>query len=211
MPQTPLVGCSFENLNPFELYTEIDDTTGQPKDGALKPLLNKIILSNLRGLNTFLDVRSPDKLTEFRALGTSLTYALFAEGAPLKIVHLPNTVTTLIFIQNKNLTKIIKDTPIVAEIVNNNLVYKNSSTYEGLYVEGLTDYVDSIETRGLGSPITEIDIEGDAMGYDSYTLLNNLVLQKYGSGVGNALAIKMTDVNWSPYTQVEYGEKKADG
>lgn len=197
-----------ENLNPFELYTEIDDATGLPKDGALKPLLNKIILSNLRGLNTYLDVRSPDKLTEFRALGTSLTYALFAEGAPLRIVHLPESVQKLIFIQNKNLTKIIKSAPIVAEMDGDNLVYKNPSTYEGLYVAGLTDYIDSIENRGQGSPIEEIDIEGDAMGYDSYTLLNNLVLQKYGSGVDKRLAIKMTDVNWSPYIQVEYGENK---
>ena len=199
-----------ENLNPFELYTEVDDSTGLPKDGALKPLLNKIILSNLYGLNTFLDVRSPDKLTEFRALGTSLTYALFAEGAPLRIVHLPKSVTRLIFIQNKNLTKIIKTEPVVAEMVGDNLVYKDSSEYEGLYVAGVTDYVDSIENRGKGSPVTEIDMEGDAMGYDSYTLLNNLVLQKYGSGTGNRLAIKMTDVNWSPYVQVEYGESKDD-
>lgn len=204
-----------EPLNPFELYTEVDDQTGLPKDGALKSLLNKIILSNLRGLNTFLDVRSPDKLTEFRALGTSLTYALFAEGAPLKIVHLPNTVTRLIFIQNKNLNKIIKATPVVADMVNGDLVYRNASTYEGLYVAGLTDYDSVSGTRGQGSLITEIDFEGDAMGYDSYTILNNLVLQKYNPNDANSrenrLQIKMTDVKWSPYTQVEYGEAKQTG
>jgi len=192
-----------ENLNPFELYTELDDQTGLPKDGALKPLLNKIILSNLRGLNTFLDVRSPDKLTEFRALGTSLTYALFAEGAPLRIVHLPNTVTRLLFIQNKNLTKILKTPPVVADMIDNNLIYRDSTTYEGLYVAGLTDYDPISGSRSQGSPITEIDFEGDAMGYDSYTILNNLVLQKKATTLEereNRLRIKMTDINWTPYT-----------
>ena len=200
-----------ENLNPFELYTELDDQTGLPKDGALKPLLNKIILSNLRGLNTFLDVRSPDKLTEFRALGTSLTYALFAEGAPLRIVHLPNTVTRLLFIQNKNLTKILKTPPVVADMIDNNLIYRDPTTYEGLYVAGLTDYDPISGPRSQGSPITEIDFEGDAMGYDSYTILNNLVLQKKATTLEereNRLRIKMTDINWTPYTQVEYGESK---
>ena len=199
-----------ENLNPFELYTEVDDATGLPKDGCEKPLLEKIIFSNMRGMNFFQDVRSADKLNEFRALGTSLTYALFAEGAPLKTVHLPNTVERLVFIQNKNLDKIITTAPVVADMVNGNLVYRNHETYEGLYVAGVTDYVDSLSNRGTGCPVNEIDMEGDAMGYDSYTILNNLVLLKNGSGRGNRLSIKMTEVNWTPYTQVEYGESKQD-
>jgi len=65
----------------------------------------------LQGLKDYLNIKSPDKLTEFRALGTELQYALFAEGAPLNTVHLPNTVQRLIFIQNKNLTKILTETP----------------------------------------------------------------------------------------------------
>lgn len=200
-----------ENLNPFELYCDVDDATGKVKEASTKSLLTKIILSNLRGLNTFLDVRSPDKLTEFRALGTSLTYALFAEGAPLNTVHLPDTTQRIIFIQNKNLNKILKTEPVVATMVDGDLIYEDHETYEGLYIEGLTDYDPISGSKGLGSNVSEIDIEGDSMRYDSYTILNNLVLQKKPISPTQdqqRLSIKMLDVNWSPYTQVEYGESK---
>jgi len=56
---------------------------------------------------------------------------------------------------------------------NNNIVYKPHESYEGLFVDGLTNYNSGMDHGG--SPIWEIDIEGDAMGYGSYTLLNNLV------------------------------------
>ncbi len=201
-----------DKLDPFDLCTGVNDETGLPDRNADKSLLTKIILSNIRSLakpdRDILDVRSPQKLTEFRALGTALSSVLFAEGAPLKIVHLPNTIERIIFIQNKDLTKILSTTPVVATMVNDELIYNDPSSYEGLYIAGVTDYVDSLENRGTGSPVNEIDIEGDAMGYDSYKILNNVVLKKNGSGRGNRLSIKMTDVNWTPYTQVEYGESK---
>lgn len=211
-----------ENLNPFELYCDYDDAKGAIKEGSEKPLLSKIVLSNLRGLNVFQDIRSPEKLEEFRALGTSLPYALFADGAPLNTVHLPATTTMIRFVQNKSLTKLLTSAPQVIEMngnqaaydQNGNLIYKPHASYEGLYIAGVTDYVDSLENRGQGSPVTEIDIEGDALGYGSYIILNNLVLQKKvpdGSGRNNRLSIKMADVNWTPYTQVEYGEEKQDG
>lgn len=201
-----------DKLDPFNLCTSVNDETGLPDKDSDKSLLTKIILTNIRSLTKpdrdILDVRSPGKLQEFRALGTFLSSVLFGEGAPLKIVHLPSTMERIIFIQNKNLTKILTEKPVVADMVDDELVYRDSETYEGLYIEGVTDYQDSPQKRGQGSPVNEIDIEGDAMGYDSYKILNNVVLQKKGSGRGNRLSIKMTEVNWTPYVQVEYGEVK---
>ena len=198
-----------ETLDPFKMYTDIDEETGLPIDGSEKPLLEKIILTNVRGANGNLDVRSPEKLREFRALGTNLTKVLFADGAPLDTVHLPNTIQELYFIQNKNLNRILTDTPVVAELEGNNLVYKDPSVYEGLFIDGLTNYTPAM--NGQGSPISTIDFEGVNMGYDSYTILKDLVSEKLGSGREKQLHIKMTEVNWTPYVQVEYGEDKATG
>ena len=172
-----------------------------------KPLLQKINLSHLRNFDTFIDITNPKKLREFRALDTKIKYALFADGAPLAIVHLPSTVTRLKFIENKNLTRILKSAPVVADMVNGELVYRNENTYSGLYVEGLTDYVDGnpVKAQELG----EIEFEGDAMGYDSYTILKNAVTIKQPTG--GRLKIRMDDVNWNPYTMVEYGETKQEG
>ena len=199
---------SNEVLNPFELFTGIDEDTGLPIDGAKKPLLEKIILTNMRGVNMDLDVRSPEKLREFRALGTNLPKVLFANGAPLDTVHLPNTIKELYFIQNKNLTKILTETPVVADVVDNKLVNRDAETFKGLFIDGLTNYTPDMAEKG--SPIEVINFEGVNMGYDSYTLLKNLVSEKLGSGRANQLHIKMTEVNWTPYVQVEYGEDKND-
>lgn len=193
-----------ETLNPLELYTEVGMDGVTPKPGHEKSLLQKINLTNMRGVNTYLDVRSPQKLEEFRALGTSLRYALFADGAPLNTVHLPNTITQLTFAHNKELKKILTSTPVVAEMENGVLTYKPHADYEGLFVDGITNY----DGVSKGSLITEISFDGDALGYGSYTILKNLVDRKNGTGRANRLSIRMADVNWTPYVQVEYGEEK---
>lgn len=197
-----------ETLDPFNLYTEVDGN-GKVKAGHEKSLLQKINLSHLRGLNKYLDVRSPDKLQEFRALDTSLKYALFADGAPLNTVHLPNTVTRLVFNQNKELKKLITSTPQVAYMDNGVLTYYPHESYEGLFVDGVTNYTDAM--AGQGSPITELSFEGDALGYGSYTILKNVVARKNGTGRTNRLKIRMADIAWTPYVQVEYGETKIAG
>ena len=200
-----------EKLNPLELDTEVN-ADGTVKAGHEKSLLRKIILTNVKGVDTYLDVRSPNKLEEFRALGTSLRYALFADGAPLNTVHLPNTVTQLAFTQNKELKKLITSTPVVADMTvnaetgKNELVYRPHESYEGLFVDGVTNYTPNL--AGTGSPITEISFDGDALGYGSYTILKNIVDLKNGTGRANRLKIRMADVTWTPYVQVEYGESK---
>ena len=195
-----------ETLNPFNLHTEVN-VDGTVKAGDEKSLLQKINLTHLRNLETYLDVRSPDKLEEFRALDTRLTYVLFADGAPLNTVHLPNTVTRLIFNQNKELKKLLTETPIVAELIDGELVYRPHEEYEGLFIDGVTNYTSAL--NGQGSPIGEISFEGDALGYGSYTILKNVVYEKQGTE--NRLTIRMADINWTPYVQVEYGEVKRSG
>ncbi len=201
-----------ETLHPLELYTEVNKD-GSVKAGHEKPLLQKINLTNMRGVDTYLDVRSPQKLEEFRALGTQLRYALFAEGAPLNTIHLPNTITRLVLTQNKELKKIItsRQAPVVADMVDGELVYRPHEEYEGLFVDGLTNYDAAIDGKGIDSPIAEISLDGDALGYGSYTILKNLVDRKNGAGRTSRLSIRMADVTWTPYVQVEYGEEKLAG
>ena len=195
-----------ETLDPFNLYTEVN-VDGTVKAGHEKSLLRKINLNHLRNLNKYLDVRSPDKLEEFRALDTGLTYALFADGAPLNTVHLPASVKSLTFNHNKELKKLITETPVVAELINGELVYRPHEEYEGLFVDGVTNYTN--EMAGQGSLIEELSFEGDALGYGSYIILKNVVSKK--NGTANRLSIRMADVNWTPYVQVEYGEVKQIG
>lgn len=199
-------------LDPFDLQTEVD-IQGNVKAGHEKYLLEKIVLTNVNlttsaGQPRNMDVRSASKLREFRALGnTNLAYVLFADGAPLDTVHLPDTVTRIIFKENKNLKKILRETPvIVTEMIDGEPVYADRSTYEGLFIDGVTNYTNSM--AGGGSFISEISFDGDALGYGSYEILNNVVQRKNGTGRANRLKIRMADVHWSPYIQVEYGEEK---
>lgn len=174
-----------EQLDPFNLHTE------KKSDGVTdkKPLLQKIILSNMVSLDKNLDTRGAGKLQEFRALGTKLKGVTFADGAPLDTVHLPNYVESLNFVENKNLTKLLKIKPVV---LNNDNSYKNHEDYEGLYIEGLTDYQDSM--AGRGSLINAVKFQGDALGYGSYEILRNLFNLKNGSGRTNRLKANFVDV-----------------
>ena len=215
-----------EGLNPFNLHTEVN-IDGNVKPGDEKSLLEKIILTNVKGVNMELDVRSPDKLKEFRALGTNLKYVLFADGAPLKIVHLPNTVTRIIFNQNKDLTKVLHETPVVVDMLYPNgtstptdpndpleigtMTYRDPATYEGLFIDGVTNYQAGWVEGDNDTKITEISFDGDALGYGSYEILHNVVMRKYGTPKDNRLKIRMADVSWTPYVQVEYGEAKIAG
>jgi len=174
-----------ETLDPFNLHTE------KKTDGVTdkKPLLQKIILSNMTTLDKNLDTRGAGKLQEFRALGTKLRGVSFADGAPLDTVHLPNYVESLNFIENKNLTKLLRVKPVVLKPDN---TYKDHEEYEGLYIEGVTDYEDSM--AGRGSLINAVKFQGDALGYGSYEILRNLYNLKSGSGRTNRLKANFIDV-----------------
>jgi len=165
-----------ETLDPFNLDAEIDDATGQVKSGHEKSLLQFVNLTNVSKIGTNdstrkIDLRAADKLQEFRALGTQLTYVQFADGAPLTTVHLPSSTSRILFIQNKNLTKLITSTPTVIDMDVWNetgvVQYRPHEEYEGLFIDSVTNY-NAEAQHGNGSAVIEISIEGDNLGYGSY-------------------------------------------
>ena len=203
-----------EKPNPLDLSASVDPDGSIPNSNK-KPLLEKIVLTSMTGISDGIDVRAATRLKEFRALNTQLPSVLFASGAPLTTVHLPRTTTELIFNENKDLTKILRTAPTVLDYnseTNEVTAYRDPASYAGLYVAGLTDVVDDASNLSSGSALQEISFSGDAMNYDSYEILRNVVHQKYNTGrTEGRLKIRMTDVNWSPYVQVEYGEEKKSG
>ena len=200
-----------EKPSPLDLSASADPDGSIPASNK-KPLLEKIILTGMSGISDGLDVRGATQLKEFRALNTQLPSVQFASGAPLTTIHLPSSTTELIFNENKDLTKILRSAPNILTydpIANEVTAYNDPANYAGLYVAGLTDVVDDANNVGIGSNLQEISFSGDNMAYDSYEILRNVVHQKQGTGRSEGrLKIRMTDVVWSPYVQVEYGEDK---
>ena len=159
-----------------------------------KALLQRINLTNVTQLAEAIDVSGSDKLREFRALGSQITYALFAEGAPLDTIHLPKTVSRIDLTEAKELKRILTSKPVVFE--------QPRDSYTGLYIEGLTD----MNEETFSTAINRINIIGGNLGYDSYKLLENAVKIKDREATeGTRLRINMEEVNWSPYIAVEIG------
>ncbi len=169
------------------------------------PLLKSV---NISKLNRFVDelpelVHSA-KLQEFRALGSAIERTNFASGAPLRTVHLPATMTTISLVQNQELKKILTSTPVVV-IDNGDGTYTPNDpvNYEGLYIEGVTDYVAT--NVNTGHKISTLEIAGGGLGYNSYTILKNLYSLKNQATVNETLSIGLTDVEWTPYVVVDKG------
>jgi len=176
----------------------LNDSAYIVKDGKTilnpdrKALLQRINLTNVTSLAEYIDVSGSDKLREFRALGTQITYALFAEGAPLDTIHLPASVTRIDLTEARNLTRILTSKPVVFE--------QNRDTYTGLYIEGVTDLTSAVSSTALG----RINIVGGALGYDSYKLLTNAIeIKERENSEGTRLRINLENVEWSPYIAVE--------
>ena len=179
-----------------------------------KTLLKKVILTGLRNLSKADDLRGSEKLQEYRALNTKIPYVRFADGCPLTTVHLPNSTAELYLNGNKNLTKILRSTPQVVTVDNGVVTYNDHATYEGLYIQGITDYNFPANydfaspTTGAGCALEYIEVADDALGYDSYEILRNAVVLKYNPNRMDRgyLKVQMNNIHWSPYTVVPYGE-----
>lgn len=176
----------------------LNDSAYIVKDGKTilnpdrKALLQRINLTNVTALAEYIDVSGSDKLREFRALGSQITYALFAEGAPLDTIHLPASVTRIDLTEARNLTRILTSKPVVFG--------QERDTYTGLYIEGVTDLSSSVSSTALG----RINIVGGALGYDSYKLLTNAIeIKERENSEGTRLRINLENVEWSPYIAVE--------
>ena len=167
-------------------------------DGTLnenaKTLLSYVNLTGLSGYADIVDLSSCEKLTEFRALNSAITGVTLADGAQIEILHLPENVSTLNFIELTNLTEII-DSPRDAD----------GNIRKGLYIKGLTD--NTAEKTKVNTYTTI----GGKLGYGTYTLLAKLVELKENQRQGDTteyspkLGISLKNVAWSPYEQVPHG------
>lgn len=200
----------------FNLYDGEDSTNK-------KALLKKVNFSQLTDFDVNINLRGSEKLQEYRGLGTKIKVVQFANGAPLHTVHLPKTTTIVELIESKNLTNILTSKPVVAKWVNKDtqeeiavskssditdfdaveVVYTDPSLYRGLYLEDVTDYTSA--NVGAGHAISSLTIEGGGLGFNSYTILANLIALKKTATSNNTLKVSLKDVVWTPYTQVEYG------
>ena len=183
-----------------------------------KTLLQKVVLTNMGALTEAIDLSGSEKLQEFRALGTQIQGISFAEGAPLTTVHLPKTVNGIILAESKNLTKILDSRPIVRKPISEGSDFYDHSTYEGLYIEDITDVDNSEVTLDLvssayvwqnldkvhsDSNLMNLSIKGGNLKYESYKLLLKAIAAKEKNAAsGTRLKIDLEDINWCPYTQL---------
>lgn len=182
---------------------------GAADDSSHKPLLKQIILSQMSTFTKDINLSGSAKLEECRALGSKVSEVVFAPGAPLKIVHLPETVTSLELTQATELTKILTSKPVVGDwdAENWEFTYRDPATYTGLYIENVTDNV----AAGQGHALNRLNVDGSGLQYNLYTLLNNLVTIKEGALNNNELKINLKQIDWTPYQQVPYGEAQGSG
>ena len=196
----------------FDLNDSADSTNK-------KGLLQKIILTGLIALSESQDVSGSEKLREFRALRTSIPSAIFADGAPLDTVHLPKSVTSVVVIHAKNLTNILTSLPaIMISDPEEEYKYVPSETYEGLYIENLTDWDKNTEMPTFNtdierenwydtniSKVDTLNLTDVNLGYDSYVLLDNAIdiRERFRTSSGSFLALNLENINWSPYSVIE--------
>ena len=169
------------------------------------PLLLSANFSRLTDFGRSVDLSKSAKLTEFKALESTLTTVTFAPGAPLDTVLLPRTLSILTLIEHQQLTNILTNKP--------RLIIKNTETgiyerqpaesYKGLYIEDVTDY--SNDNAGKGHSLGTVQIDGGKLEYGSYKILENLVKLKTNAQSNKNLGIFYYNVHWSPYFLVEKG------
>ena len=158
------------------------------------PLLKEVNLSNITiqagGANPTMDFTSCEKLENFRATGSSLVDIKFADGVALNTLYVPRSLATLELNQANLLTNLI--TEYQYPTINPDGTLR---ALPGLYVEGLSN---------KESALTTLKLQGGALGYHSYTLLQQFyTMLDEKSKSGN---ITLTDVKWSPYVKVVDGE-----
>lgn len=160
-----------------------------------KTLLQEIILTGLNNLDGELDVSGSEKLKTLRALKTSLTSVVLADGVQIETLHLPKTITNITLVEPVALSGILTTKTV-------------SPTDKGLFIEEITN------SNGDYSKDIAVDtyaITGGNLKYDSYKLLDILVNFKKAmiereTTASKELSINLKNVNWSPYSLVEYGE-----
>lgn len=164
------------------------------RNAYAKTLLQEVILTGLTTYNAEVDLTGSEKLKIFRALNTAIVGVNLADGVQIETLHLPNTITSIKLTEPVALTGILTDPGTSPEF------------NKGLYIEGITNATD----YSKDIKVMTYDIVGGNLGYDSYKLLKTLINFKLAmqerKAPNSSLAINLKNVNWSPYTVVEYGE-----
>ena len=191
-------GYSNARLNSSNLNLGANALTGEgTRNVNAKTLLEEVILTGLTSLSGQIDMTGSEKLKTFRALNTIISGVSLAQGVQIETLHLPNTITNIQLVEPVALTGILTS-PKDAE----------GKFNKGLFIEGITNATDYSKSIS----VITYDIIGGNLGYDSYKLLNTLVNFKLAiqerneANVSKELAINLKEVNWSPYSVVEYGE-----
>ena len=164
-----------------------------------KPLLKEVVFTNVQtddSVNVTLDFQSAEKLQIFRALGMNLAGVKFASGVALHTLHLPTTITALSLKEARNLSTVVDE-----YVVPTRTPSGQWQAQEGLYIQNLTDK--ELDDPGLDTEIASFEIVGNSLNYHSYRLLEKLYTVKERDG--SSLAISLSNVNWTPYDQLDKG------
>lgn len=164
------------------------------------PLLKEVNFCNItvsRGDPT-LDLSTSEKLENFRATGSNLSDVTFAKGVALNTLYLPPSVTKLNLVEARLLRNIVEEYEVPVKNAAGDIVAK-----PGLYIQNLTD-LKGTNTDPITN-ITEFNITGDYLGYDSYKLVKKFYQNRLKDQTKKT-RIKITDVKWSPYTKLIEGD-----
>ena len=167
------------------------------------PLLKEVNLCNVtfKNQNNTFDFSSCEKMTNFRNTGSNITQVTFADGVALDTLYLTDTTTALNLTEARKLTDLITkyEHPVADE--DGNLVAK-----KGLYIAGLTDK----DKSKAKTNITTFDIQGGALGYNSYKLLDLYYSACMNTAAGTERKVNLTNVQWAPYVKITDAEQVYD-
>ena len=167
------------------------------------PLLKEVNLCNVtfKNQNNTFDFSSCEKMTNFRNTGSNITQVTFADGVALDTLYLTNTTTALKLTEARKLTDLITEYEHPVADEDGNLVAN-----KGLYIAGLTDKSkDEAKTN-----ITAFDIQGGALGYNSYKLLDLYYSACMNTAAGTERKVNLTNVQWAPYVKITDAEQVYD-
>ena len=186
-------------IKTFTLGAEAFDTDGNPNTNA-KTLLESVVLTNVTSLGGPMNVTGAEKLKEFRALGTKITGVTFADGGQMEVIHLPDSIAHLTFVEPVSLRGLITST--------DNFKDADGKFNKGLYVPGVTTTGNLADT----TDIAKLQVVGGNMGYSSYQLMKNLIdIKTTMQGKSDidelkkTIQISLENVLWSPYKLIEAG------
>ncbi len=175
-----------------------------------KGLLSIVDLSNLSELAGTIDLSGCLKLEVFKALGTKIPNVTFANGNILKRIYLPNTINNLTLLQSLSLESLITDKNKAKDNVDGNI---------GLYVQDLTDKLDTPDDKTIKCLIDKLYVSNDKMKFESYKIFNFLYQLKDNIISGDVtyddsatmndklLAIRLENVDWSEYVAVDSSQE----